>query len=167
MLAKTPPMGWNSWNTFTKDINEEMIMQMADAMVDTGLLDAGYEYLTIDDCWSEKKRDENGNLVADHVKFPHGMKYVADYVHSKGLKFGMYTCCGVMTCAGYPGSFGHEFEDAKYFAEVGVDLLKYDNCYHPSMQSQLSYNRMSLALKASGREILFSMCNWGNAQVWT
>ena len=135
MLAKTPPMGWNSWNTFTKDINEEMIMQMADAMVDTGLLDAGYEYLTIDDCWSEKKRDENGNLVADHVKFPHGMKYVADYVHSKGLKFGMYTCCGVMTCAGYPGSFGHEFEDAKYFAEVGVDLLKYDNCYHPSCRA--------------------------------
>lgn len=167
MLAQTPPMGWNSWNTFTKDIDEKMILQMADAMVDTGLLDAGYEYLVIDDCWSEKSRDENGNLVADHIKFPHGMKYVADYVHSKGLKFGMYSCCGVMTCAGYPGSFGHEFEDAKYFAEVGIDLLKYDNCYHPSMQNQLSYNRMSLALKASGREILFSMCNWGKASVWT
>ncbi len=166
MLARTPPMGWNSWNTFTEDINEKMIMETADVMVEKGLLDAGYDYLVIDDCWSKKERDENGNLVADPVKFPHGMKYVADYVHSKGLKFGMYSCCGVLTCAGYPGSFGHEFEDAKFFAEVGIDLLKYDNCYHPSCPSIQSYNRMSLALKASGREILFSMCNWGNGKVW-
>ena len=166
MLAKTPPMGWNSWNTFGENINEQMIMEMADFMVEKGLLDAGYEYLVIDDCWSEKKRDENGNLVADHVKFPHGMKYVADYVHSKGLKFGMYSCCGPLTCAGYPGSFGHEFEDAKFFAEVGIDLLKYDNCYHPSTSNRLGYNRMSMALKASGREILFSACNWGNEKVW-
>lgn len=92
-------------------------------MVDNGLLDAGYEYLVIDDCWSEKKRDENGMLVADRQKFPHGMKYVADYVHSKGLKFGIYSCYGILTCAGHPGRFGHEFDDAKYFAEVGVDLL--------------------------------------------
>lgn len=166
MLAKKPPMGWNSWNTFGADINEEMIMQTADVMVNEGLLDAGYEYLTIDDCWSEMERDKNGNLVADHIKFPHGMKYVADYVHSKGLKFGMYSCCGPKTCAGYPGSFGHEFEDAKYFADTGVDLLKYDNCYHPSTPALLRYNRMSLALKASGRDILFSACNWGGEKVW-
>ena len=166
MLDKKPPMGWNSWNTFTENINEEMIMQTADTMVDKGLLEAGYEYLTIDDCWCEKERDENGMLVADHKKFPHGMKYVADYVHSKGLKFGMYTCCGPKTCAGYPGSFGHEFEDAEYFASVGIDLLKYDNCFHPSTPAPLRYNRMSMALKATGREILFSACNWGGENVW-
>ena len=165
MLAKTPPMGWNSWNTFTKDINEKMIMETADAMVREGLLDAGYEYLVIDDCWSEMQRDENGMLVADHQKFPHGMKYVADYVHSKGLKFGMYSCCGTKTCAGYPGSWTHEFDDAKYFAEVGIDLLKYDNCYHSTLQNKFAYNRMSMALKSTGREILFSACNWGNENV--
>ncbi|MBO5199243.1 MAG: glycoside hydrolase family 27 protein [Lachnospiraceae bacterium] len=166
MLAKRPPMGWNSWNTFTKDINEEMIKQTADTMVEKGLLEAGYEYLVIDDCWSEMERDADGNLVADHVKFPNGMKAVADYVHSKGLKFGMYSCCGPKTCAGYPGSFGYEFQDAKYFAELGVDLLKYDNCYHPSTPAALRYNRMSLALKATGREILYSACNWGGEDVW-
>lgn len=166
MLAKTPPMGWNSWNTFGENINERLIMEMADVMVEKGLRDAGYEYLVIDDCWSEKERDENGNLVADHEKFPNGMKAVADYVHSKGLKFGMYSCCGVKTCAGYPGSMNHEFQDAEYFASVGVDLLKYDNCYHPSQSGVISYNTMAMALKASGREILFSMCNWGKEEVW-
>ena len=167
MLAQRPPMGWNSWNTFTENINEEIIMQMADAMVETGLRDAGYEYLTIDDCWCEMERDENGMLVADRVKFPHGMKYVADYVHSKGLKFGMYACSGAKTCAGYPGSFGYEFKDAEYFASIGIDLLKYDNCYHPSTPAPLRYNRMSLALKSTGREILFSACNWGGENVWS
>ena len=167
MLAKTPPMGWNSWNTFGENINEALIRETADAMVSTGLLEAGYEYLVIDDCWSLRERDENGSLVADPKKFPNGMKAVADYVHSKGLKFGMYSCCGVKTCAGYPGSWGHEFDDAKYFAEVGIDFLKYDNCYHPSMPSHLSYNRMAMALKAQKRDILFSACNWGNAHVET
>jgi alpha-galactosidase len=167
MLAKTPPMGWNSWNTFGENISEALIRETADAMVETGLRDAGYEYLVIDDCWSLRERDENGFLVADPVKFPNGMKAVADYVHSKGLKFGMYSCCGVKTCAGYPGSWGHEFDDAKYFAEVGIDFLKYDNCYHPSMPSHLSYNRMALALKSQNRDILFSACNWGNAHVET
>ena len=124
MLAKTPPMGWNSWNTFGENISEALIRETADAMVETGLRDAGYEYLVIDDCWSLRERDENGFLVADPKKFPNGMKAVADYVHSKGLKFGMYSCCGVKTCAGYPGSWGHEFDDAKYFAEVGIDFLK-------------------------------------------
>ena len=167
MLAKTPPMGWNSWNTFGENINEALIKETADAMVATGMKDAGYEYLVIDDCWSMKERDKDGNLVADPIKFPNGMKAVADYVHSKGLKFGMYACCGPLTCAGYPGSWGHEFDDAKYFASVGVDFLKYDNCYHPSMPSHMSYSRMALALKATGKDILFSACNWGNAHVET
>ena len=166
MLITRPPMGWNSWNTFTKDIDEKMILETADAMVAEGLRDAGYEYLVIDDCWSERERDENGQLVADPVKFPHGMKYVADYVHSKGLKFGMYSCDGTRTCADYPASFGHEFDDARYFASVGVDYLKYDNCYKPStVPGKLLYNRMSMALKASGRDIVFSACNWGAEDV--
>lgn len=165
MLAKKPPMGWNSWNTFMENVNEEAILQTADALVSTGLRDTGYQYLVIDDCWSEMERDKNGCLVADHVKFPHGMKYVADYVHSKGLKFGMYADCGPKTCAGHPGSFGYEFQDADYFAGVGIDFLKYDNGYHPTLPAPLRYNRMSLALKSTGRKILFSACNWGGEGV--
>ena len=124
MLAKTPPMGWNSWNTFGTNINEQLIMETADVMANEGFLEAGYEYLVIDDCWSLRERDENGLLVADPEKFPHGMKYVADYVHSKGLKFGMYSCAGIWTCAGYPSSFDHEYLDAQTFADWGVDFLK-------------------------------------------
>ena len=130
-MCKVPPMGWNSWNTFAENINEALIRTTADAMVESGLRDAGYEYLVIDDCWSLKERDAQGNLVADPVKFPSGMKAVADYVHSKGLKFGMYSCCGTKTCAQYPGSFDHEFQDADQLAAWGVDYLKYDNCYKP------------------------------------
>ena len=111
-LGFLPPLGWNSWNTFTWDINESLIFEIADCMVKDGYKDAGYEYLVIDDCWSLKERNENGHLVADPKKFPHGMRAVADYIHNKGLKFGMYSCAGTHTCAGYPGSFEHEFEDA-------------------------------------------------------
>lgn len=162
MVKLTPPMGWNSWNTYGEDINEQLIKETADAMVAEGLLDKGYEYLVIDDCWSLKERDENERLVADPVKFPNGMKAVADYVHSKGLKFGMYSCAGNLTCAGYPGSFEHEFIDAETFAEWGVDFLKYDYCYHsPIIPGQYLYRRMGLALENCGRDILFSACSWG------
>ena len=167
-LAKTPPMGWNSWNTFTENINEELIMQTADALVESGLAEAGYQYLVIDDCWSLRERDADGKLVADPDKFPHGMKAVADYVHSKGLKFGMYSCCGTMTCARYPGSFEHEFSDAKQFAEWGVDYLKYDNCYKPSSHTDPNlYRRMAMALANCGRDIVFSACQWGTEEVHT
>lgn len=167
MYIKTPPLGWNSWNTFGEKIDENLIKEMADAMVSTGLRDAGYEYLVIDDCWSEKERDKNGRLVADHNKFPNGMAAVADYVHSKGLKFGMYSCAGVMTCAGYPSSFNHEYEDAKTFAGWGVDFLKYDYCFRPdTTNGEMLYRRMAMALKASGREILFSACSWGSDDCW-
>ncbi|MFR2465243.1 MAG: glycoside hydrolase family 27 protein, partial [Clostridia bacterium] len=167
MYVARPPMGWNSWNTFGENIDESLIRETADAMVDTGLRDAGYTYLVIDDCWSQKERGPQGDLRADERKFPNGMKAVADYVHSKGLKFGMYSCDGVLTCAGYPGSYGHEFQDARTFAEWGVDFLKYDNCYKTkSMNGELLYRRMSMALKASGRDILFSACNWGSEQSW-
>lgn len=162
-----PPMGWNSWNTFTWNINEELIKGICDTFVEEGYLDAGYEYIVIDDCWSEKQRDENGRLVPDKNKFPNGMKAVADYVHSKGLKFGMYSCCGTHTCAGHPGSFEHEFVDAETFAEWGVDYLKYDFCYKPAnIPGEILYKRMGNALKNSGREILFSACNWGNDNVY-
>ena len=165
-LGLTPPLGWNSWNTFTWNINEALIKETADVMVSSGLKDAGYEYVVIDDCWSLRQRDENGNLVPDPEKFPHGMKAVADYVHSKGLKFGMYSCNGTHTCAGYPGSFEHEFQDAAAFASWGVDYLKYDNCYKPAhMDGETLYRRMSLALRNCGRDILFSACNWGHEGV--
>ncbi len=163
MLSKTPPMGFNTWNTFGENINEQIIRDTADAMVSLGLLDAGYQYLVIDDCWSKRERDpETNKIVPDPVKFPNGMKAVSDYVHSKGLKFGMYSCTGVRTCADYPGSFDHEFLDAETFAEYGVDFLKYDNCFRPDkVNGPLLYHRMGLALKSCGREILFSACNWG------
>lgn len=162
MVKLTPPMGWNSWNTFGANINEQLIFETADAMVAKGLPQKGYEYLVIDDCWSLRERDSSQRLVADPEKFPHGMKAVADYVHSKGLKFGMYSCAGNLTCAGYPGSFEHEFLDAETFAEWGVDFLKYDYCYHsPIIPGKYLYRRMGLALENCGRDILFSACSWG------
>ena len=155
-LGITPPMGWNSWNTFTWEINDKLIREAADAFVSEGLKDAGYEYVVIDDCWSEKQRDKNGKLVPDHWKFPDGIKPVADYVHSKGLKFGMYSCAGTHTCGGHPGSFEHEFDDAETFAEWGVDYLKYDYCYKPDhIPGEVLYKRMSMALR-----------NWGNDNVY-
>lgn len=165
-LGLTPPMGWNSWNTFTWEINDKLIKEAADAMA-SELKDAGYEYIVIDDCWSEKQRDKNGRLVPDHWKFPDGIKPVADYVHSKGLKFGMYSCAGTHTCGGHPGSFEHEFDDAETFAEWGVDYLKYDYCYKPDhIPGEILYKRMSAALRNCGRDIMFSACNWGNDNVY-
>lgn len=165
-LGLTPPMGWNSWNTFTWEINDKLIREAADAMA-SELKDAGYEYIVIDDCWSEKQRDKNGRLVPDHWKFPEGIKPVADYVHSKGLKFGMYSCAGTHTCGGHPGSFEHEFDDAETFAEWGVDYLKYDYCYKPDhIPGEILYKRMSTALRNCGRDIMFSACNWGNDDVY-
>ncbi len=165
-LGLTPPMGWNSWNTFTWEINDKLIREAADAMA-SELRDAGYEYIVIDDCWSEKQRDKNGRLVPDRWKFPDGIKPVADYVHSKGLKFGMYSCAGTHTCGGHPGSFEHEFDDAETFAEWGVDYLKYDYCYKPDyIPGEILYKRMSTALRNCGRDIMFSACNWGNDDVY-
>ena len=169
MLSKTPPMGFNTWNTFGENINEQLIKETADKMVELGLRDCGYEYLVIDDCWSKRERDpQTGKIVPDEEKFPNGMKAVSDYVHSKGLKFGMYSCAGTRTCAGYPSSFDREFIDAQTFADFGVDFLKYDFCNKPfNADGPMLYRRMSMALKATGREILFSACNWGSDHVET
>ena len=169
MLVNKPPMGWNTWNTFGHEISDALVRESTDAFVEQGLKDAGYQYVVIDDCWSKKVRDpETDRLVAEPAKFPEGMKAVADYVHGKGLKFGMYSCAGQRTCGDYPGSFDHEFLDAETFASWGVDFLKYDFCYKPvGVDGQLLYRRMGMALRASGRDILFSACNWGSDDVWS
>ena len=160
MLAQTPPMGWNTWNTFGTDISEELILQTADKFIELGLKDAGYEYIVIDDCWAEIRRDKNGRLSADPVKFPHGMKYLSDYIHSKGLKFGLYSNAGTRTCKGHASSFDHEFEDAETFAEWGVDYLKYDFCNKPAgVDGPLLYQRMGIALRECGRDIVYAACN--------
>lgn len=165
-LAATPPMGWNSWNKFGCNVSEKMLMEMADAMVSSGLRDAGYTYLVIDDCW-QVSRDKDGNIIADPQRFPHGIKYLADYVHSKGLKFGIYSCAGSLTCAGRPGGRGYQFQDARQYADWGVDYLKYDWCNSEDQSARGAYKTMSDALKASGRPIVFSLCEWGSSQPWT
>jgi len=164
-LAQTPPMGWNSWNKFGCDVNEKLIMEMADAMVASGLQDAGYEYIVIDDCW-QVARDENGEIIADKDRFPHGIKYLADYIHSKGLKFGIYSCAGTLTCQKRPGGRGHEFQDARTYARWGVDYLKYDWCNASTQDAKASYSTMRDALYAAGRPIVFSLCEWGTAKPW-
>jgi alpha-galactosidase len=164
-LASTPPMGWNSWNKFGCNVSEDLIRQMADAMVSSGMKDAGYQYVVIDDCW-QVERDSNGNIVADPQRFPSGMKVLAEYVHSRGLKFGLYSDAGTKTCAGRPGSRGYEYQDARLYAAWGVDYLKYDWCNTSTQDARSSYETMRTALNASGREIVFSMCEWGKSQPW-
>ena len=164
-LARTPPMGWNSWNKFHYDINETIIKKVADSFISKGLKDAGYTYIVIDDAW-QAGRDKNGIVLADKVKFPSGIKALADYIHSKGLKFGIYTDCGDKTCGGYEGSLNHEESDAKTYAEWGVDYLKEDWCNTSGLDAQMQYKKMSAALSASGRPILFSLCEWGLSSPW-
>jgi alpha-galactosidase len=170
-LAQTPPMGWNSWNTFGPRVNEDVVRQSADALVSSGLTACGYNYLVIDDCWSVKAgRDGNGDLVPDPERFPNGIKPLADYAHSLGLKFGIYSDAAEMTCAGYPGSYGFEDQDARLWASWGVDFLKYDYCHAPADQATAidRYTRMGDALRRTGRPILFSLCEWGgrNPSLW-
>ena len=165
-LAETPPMGWNSWNTFATDINEDLVKGIADSFVKDGYKDAGYEYIVLDDGWMSHERDENGNLVADPKKFPNGMKALADYVHSKGLKFGLYNCAGTKTCAGYPGSRGYEYQDARLYASWGIDYLKYDWCNTGKLNAEEAYITMRDALYKAGNPIVFSICEWGENQPW-
>ncbi|OKS85103.1 glycoside hydrolase family 27 protein [Mucilaginibacter polytrichastri] len=165
-LALTPPMGFNTWNTFQTNINEQMLKEMVDTYVSSGMRDAGYQYFVLDDGWMTMDRDAKGDLVADPKKFPNGMKAFADYVHLKGLKFGIYNCAGDRTCAGYPGTRGHEYQDARLYASWDVDYLKYDWCNTDSLNAREAYITMSKALKATGRPIVFSLCEWGNHQPW-
>jgi alpha-galactosidase len=164
-LARTPPMGWNSWNKFGCNVSEDLIKSMADAMVSSGMKDAGYQYIVIDDCW-QISRDKEGNIIPDPQRFPSGMKALADYVHSKGLKFGIYSDAGTATCQKRPGSRGYEFQDARQYAAWGVDYLKYDWCNTSTQNAQASYSIMRDALKLAGRPIVFSICEWGTSRPW-
>jgi alpha-galactosidase len=164
-LAQTPPMGWNSWNKFACNVSEELIRETADAMISSGMHAAGYEYVNIDDCW-QVSRDGEGNIVADATKFPAGMKALADYVHSKGLKLGIYTDAGTLTCQKRPGSFNHEFQDAKTYASWGVDYVKVDWCHAEGLDPEAQYAKFRSALAQAGRPMVFSICNWGVKAPW-
>ena len=177
-LARTPPMGWNSWNKFACDgLNEKVVRQTADTIVSNGMKDAGYVYVNLDDCWqtpitaTSTGRDENGNIVADATRFPSGIKALADYVHSKGLKLGIYSDVGTLTCAKRPGSIGHEYQDAMQYAKWGIDYLKEDWCSTlPTQSAESSYtlmrNALAEATAKTGRPILFSLCEWGSNKPW-
>jgi len=164
-LALTPPMGWNSWNKFGCDVSEALIKEMADAMVSSGMRDAGYMYIVIDDCW-QIDRDPEGNIIPDPERFPSGMKALGDYIHSLGLKFGIYSDAGTKTCQGRPGSRGYEYQDARTYAGWGVDYLKYDWCSHGTQNPIDSYKLMRDALYAAGRPIVYSICEWGTNKPW-
>ena len=164
-LALTPPMGWNSWNKFACNVSENLIEGMADAMVKSGMKDAGYQYLVMDDCW-QVERDTQGNIVPDPKRFPSGIKALADYVHGLGLKFGIYSDAGSKTCAGRPGGLGHEYQDAMKYASWGVDYLKYDWCNTNTQDAKASYANIREALDATGRPIVLSICEWGTAKPW-
>jgi alpha-galactosidase len=164
-LTPTPPMGWNSWNKFACNVSEDLIRQTADAMVKSGMKDAGYQYIVIDDCW-QVARDKDGNIIADPQRFPSGIKALADYIHSLGLKFGIYSDAGSNTCAGRPGGLGHEYQDARQYAAWSVDYLKYDWCNTTTQDAPASYALIRQALDASGRPIVLSICEWGTHKPW-
>ena len=159
-------MGWNSWNKFACNVTEDAVRNVASAMVNNGMKDAGYQYVVIDDCW-QVSRDAEGNIQADPKRFPNGIKALADYVHSLGMKFGIYSDAGRKTCGGRPGSRGYEFQDARTYAAWGVDYLKYDWCSSNGQTAQESYTLMRDALALAGRPIVFSLCEWGNSKPWT
>ena len=170
-VGKTPFLGWNSWNKFVCDgINESVVRDMADRIVELGLDKLGYEYVNVDDCWLTDRRSEDGYMITDNSKFPSGMKALGDYIHSKGLKFGIYSSAGIRTCARRMGSLYHEQKDAELFAYFGVDLLKYDNCFNQGMGSREGsikrYSAMGDALAQRNRTILYSLCQWGESQPW-
>lgn len=164
-LALTPPMGWNSWNKFACNVDENLIRQTADAMVSSGMKATGYEYINIDDCW-HGDRDSLGFIHPNPKRFPSGMKALADYVHSKGLKLGIYSDAGSKTCAGKPGSRGYEFQDALMYAKWGVDYLKYDWCNAEGLKGEGAYKTIAAALKKAGRPMILSICEWGTDRPW-
>jgi alpha-galactosidase len=164
-LSQTPPMGWNSWNKFACNVNEQMLIDMTEAIVSSGLKDVGYEYIVVDDCW-HGERDSLGFIHPNKNHFPSGMKALIDYIHSKGLKFGIYSCAGDKTCAGKPGSRGYEYQDAITYAQWGVDYLKYDWCNTEDLNAIGAYTTMRDALYAAKRPIVFSICEWGDNKPW-
>jgi len=164
-LANTPQMGWNSWNKFGCNVSEQLIRETANALVSSGMKDAGYQYVNIDDCW-HGERDARGFIQVNAQRFPSGMKALADYVHARGLKLGLYSDAGWKTCGGRPGSRGHEYQDALTYAQWGVDYLKYDWCDTNGLKAEGAYLTMREALRAAGRPVLFSLCEWGDSKPW-
>jgi alpha-galactosidase len=164
-LAPTPPMGWNSWNKFGCNVSEQLIREMADAMVSSGMKSSGYQYVNIDDCW-QVSRDSQGTIVADPKRFPSGIKALADYVHNKGLKLGIYTDAGRLTCQKRPGSYQHELQYARTYAQWGLDYVKVDWCHAEGLDPEVEYAKFRDALAHSGRAIVFSICNWGVNAPW-
>ncbi len=164
-LALTPPMGWNSWNKFSCNVDEKLIRETADAIVSSGMKAAGYTYINIDDCW-HGDRDSLGFIHPDAKRFPSGMKALADYIHSKGLKLGLYSDAGSQTCGGRPGSRGYEFQDALTYAKWGVDYLKYDWCNTEGLKAEGAYKTIMAALQKAGRPMVLSICEWGNDKPW-
>ncbi|MFV8327534.1 glycoside hydrolase family 27 protein [Flavobacterium sp. ZS1P14] len=167
LLAPTPPMGWMTWNYFADSINEKEIREMADAMVSSGMLKAGYDHVFIDDGW-QGGRDNRNNIIADPKKFPSGIKALADYMHSKGLKLGIYSDAAPLTCAGYTASLNFEDQDARTFALWGIDYLKYDYCGAPDdiETAKTRYKKIADALRKSGRDIALGICEWGDRKPW-
>lgn len=164
-LARTPQMGWNNWNSLGCDVSQDLLLDTAKVLVSSGLRDVGYNYVVLDDCWQDR-RGEDGFMKVDEMKFPKGMKYIADELHDNGLLYGMYSSAGEMTCAKYDGSLDYEVQDAKSWASWDVDYLKYDNCFHMGRfgTPKITYDRydaMAKALNATGRPMLYSLCNWG------
>lgn len=165
VLAATPPMGFNTWNRFACNVSDTLVRGIADAMVSSGMKDAGYQYVVIDDCW-QVDRDSSGHIVPDPQRFPSGMKALADYVHEQGLKFGIYTDAGTQTCQGRPGSYGHEAEDARTYASWGVDYVKVDWCHADSLNAPERYTIVRDAFRDSGRPMVLSICEWGQNRPW-
>jgi len=164
MLARTPPMGWNSWNHFACDVSDAVVRAQADALVTTGMRSVGYAYILIDDCW-QGTRDDAG-YIRPNAKFP-DMKALADYIHGKGLKIGIYSSPGPKTCGGYEGSYGHEEQDAQTYSVWGMDYLKYDLCSYDGMGDQIpAYRKMYDALKQTGRPIVYALCQYGMQKGW-
>ena len=165
-IAPTPPMGWNSWNKFGCNVSEQLIRETADAIVSSGMKAAGYQYVNVDDCW-QVSRDAQGNIVADAAHFPSGMKSLADYVHSKGLKFGLYTDAGRLTCQKKPGSYQHEVQDVNTYASWGVDYVKIDWCHAEGLDPEVQYAKFRDAFAQASRPMVFSICDWGVNAPWT
>jgi alpha-galactosidase len=161
-------MGWNTWNKFGCKINEKLIMETADYIVKLGLDKVGYQYVNVDDCWLLEERDKDSRIIVDPKAFPSGMKALSDYIHSKGLKFGLYSSAGYFSCEHRAGSMGKEEIDAKDLASWGVDYVKYDNCNHGGQPNYVRFKKMSDEIRKAGRPMFFSICNWGdeNAPVW-
>jgi alpha-galactosidase len=164
-VAQAPAMGWNSWNKFGCSVSDKLIRETADAMVSTGLQAAGYKYVNIDDCW-QVSRDANGVIVVDAQRFPNGIKPLADYVHSKGLKLGIYTDAGRLTCEKRPGSYQHELQDIQTYAAWGIDYVKIDWCAAEGLDPIVQYAKFRDAIAQAGRPIYFSICNWGVKAPW-